>query len=106
MSCTITCLGIQMTEQDIIDKLKLTPEQLSAFKRMQKALKEFEKAGGQLIGVNDYYYAVNGKKVIEVRDSYLNSANKSSILVEDTEAPNIHISNPFIDSSPFIVVKL
>lgn len=95
-----------MTEQEMIDKLKLTPVQMSAFKRIKKALKDFEEAGGQLVGVNDFFYAVNGREVIEVKDSYLNTAKKSSILVEDTEAPNIHISNPFIDSSPFIVVKL
>lgn len=94
-----------MTEQEMIDKLKLTSVQMSAFKRIKKALKDFEEAGGQLVGVNDNYYAVNSKEVIEVRDSYLNTAGKSSILVEDTEAHNIHISNPFIDSSPFIVVK-
>lgn len=96
-----------MTEQDMIDKLKLTPEQLSSFKRMQKALKEFEKAGGKLIGSNDFNYAVNGKYVLDVKDSYLNSIDKSnSIYLSDTSAPSIHISEPYVDSSPFIVVKI
>jgi hypothetical protein len=94
-----------MTEQEMIDKLKLTPEQSKAFKRMSKALNDFNNAGGQLIGNNDYQYAVNGKNVSAVKDSYLNTPKEGmSIGVGDVQAPSIHMSDPFIDSSPFIVL--
>ncbi|CCH57721.1 hypothetical protein A323_gp13 [Acinetobacter phage AP22] len=95
-----------MTHDEMIEKLKLTPEQQKAFNRMKKALKDFEKAGGMLLGNNDCQYALNGKNVAGHEDYYKHEADENiSIRLDDTENEYLNISDPYNDASPWVIVK-
>ncbi|WNA15527.1 hypothetical protein [Acinetobacter phage HFM1] len=95
-----------MTHDEMIEKLKLTPEQQKAFNRMKKALKDFEKAGGMLLGSNDSQYALNGKNVAGHEDGYSYGIDEStSIKIDDTENEYLNILDPYNDVSPWVIVK-
>lgn len=94
-----------MDKDEIIDKLKLTPEQLKAFKRMKRALSDFEKLGGKLIGNNDLQYALNRKYFVEACDSYSNIPNAPHILLDEAKLHSLVINDPYSDSPPYVVVR-
>lgn len=51
------------TLQEIVD---LTPEQLKAWKRFERAFKDFKKAGGNFYTVLETVYGYNGKDIYDV----------------------------------------
>lgn len=93
-----------MTEQEIRDKLKLTKEQEKAFVRMKRALRDFENAGGRLVGSNEFQYAMNGEYFVDAHDSE-NSKLENYISLDDAELDSIRIQDPFNDASPYIEVR-
>lgn len=94
-----------MTNEDKIKKLKLTHEQQKAFNRMKKALDDFKKAGGVLVGSNDFQYALNGFNFMGAHDHYSNNCEKNYISLDDADMDSIQIKDPFNDAPPYIEVK-
>lgn len=55
-----------VTLQELID---LTPEQLRAWKRLERAVKDFKAAGGAFYSVLDTLNGYNGKHVLSIDES-------------------------------------
>lgn len=95
-----------MNKDQMIDKLSLTPEQQKAFNRFKKALKDFEKAGGMLLGSNDQQYALNGRNVEGHEDYYEHHPDESkSIRLDEALLDCVHIRDPYNDASPWVIVN-
>ena len=93
-----------MTNEEMIEKLKLTTDQKKAFNRLKKALKDFESVGGVLVGNNDQQYALNGCNYVNAYDSYNHGDSENRILIDDAELDYVKIPDSFSDSSPYIEV--
>ena len=93
-----------MTEQEMIDKLRLTADQKRAFNRLKKALKDFEDAGGILVGNNEFQYAMNGQYFICSHDSYENDKLENYIELDGAGLDYVIIRDSYSDSAPYIEV--
>ncbi|WP_312969039.1 hypothetical protein [Acinetobacter gerneri] len=96
-----------MTEDEKINAVKLTPEQQKAFNRMKKAYADFQKLGGILVGHNEFQHALNGLRVSECVDDYLNTPSDESnaIKLDEIESESLVIEDPFIDASPWVILN-
>lgn len=99
-------VGVGVNIEEKIEKLKLTQDQQKAFNRLKRALKDFEKAGGLIVGSNEFQYAMNGYNVYSHCDSYEQTPDKElSIKVDDANLDCVVILDPYCDASPWIILN-
>lgn len=94
-----------MNEDEMRDKLKLTPDQKRAFNSLKRSLKDFESLGGVLVGSNEFQYALNGVNFVDAHDYYQNDLEENYIRLCDADLESIIIRDPFNDAEPYIEVR-
>lgn len=93
-------------KEKLAERLRLTPEQENAFRKLQQALLKCEKLNIKLIGFDELHYAVNGNNLLNVRMN-TGQLDSDEILFNsvECESPMIAITEPWVSVSVALKVK-
>lgn len=98
---------MKLTREEKVELLELTDTQEKAFKKLQKALKECEKLGIKMIGMEEFHYAFNGNNLESDRSyDFRNELCEDEVDFRDVDtAPSVCILEPYVNVKVALKIK-